>query len=126
MNSNNDLFTLIQQGFRITVGATASLVETIQDPAKRSATLSQLQTELQQRTTEWAQKGETTEQEARRMIDELLKQQASSTPEGRTTTSVQNYPTATTKTSTEVELKELTAQVVSLRTELEQLRQSQD
>jgi hypothetical protein len=66
MNANN-IFQFVQQGFRITVGATASLVETLQDPQKRTEAISEMQTEFNQKADEWAQKGEITEQEARRM-----------------------------------------------------------
>ena len=127
MNSNN-LFELIHQGFRVTVGATASLVETIQDPQKREATLSELRTELDQRTSEWAEKGESTEKEARKFIDDFLKKQGGQKPSGESGTSREPASSSTTATNANVqsELKELTEQIIVLRTELEQLRQSED
>lgn len=124
MNSNNDFFSFIQQGFRVTVGATASLIETIQDPTKRETTLSQLKQDLQQRTNEWAEKGETTEQEARRVLDELLNKSTDTTSKNTTDNNSQSGSASTPKTSTEADLKALTEQVVALRTELEALRRS--
>jgi len=121
MNSNNDFFSFIQQSFRVTVGATASLIETLQDPSKRDTTLSQLQQDLQQRTNEWSQKGETTEQEARRFLDELLNQTIQTK---RDTTTENTSPTQSTSTDTEADIKALTEQVIALRTQLEALRQS--
>lgn len=64
MNADN-LTNLIQQGFHLTLGATASLVETLQDPQKRTENLSQISSELSHLANEWAAKGEMTEQEAR-------------------------------------------------------------
>ncbi len=69
MNSDN-LTQLLQQRFRITLGATASLVETLQDPQKRNQNLSDLRSELNHLTQEWAEKGEVTEQEARNFVDD--------------------------------------------------------
>ncbi|MGK7951193.1 MAG: hypothetical protein AB4368_21005 [Xenococcaceae cyanobacterium] len=125
--NNNNFLQVIQQGFRITIGATASLVETIQDPQKRTKTLSQLQLELEQKTKEWAQKGEVTEQEARRIIDDLLSQRGWKTQTDTTTNSTQssstrNYPESTVQSG----LEELTQQIITLREELEKLRKSED
>lgn len=123
MNPNN-LTDLLQQGFRVTLGATASLVETLQDPQKRDQNLDALQSELSYLATEWAEKGEMTEQEARNFVDNLLSQlhnqRTSSTPEA-------SSPTATTSNESappevQLELQELTAQLAAIRTELEKLR----
>lgn len=129
MNSNS-LLNLLQTGFRVSLGATTSLVETIQNPQKREATLSELTLQLSQRVTEWAEKGEITEQEARRFIDEMLRQQGNS---GRTpTTATPSYTSTTSPTppttpvapNAELEIQELTAQIAAIRTELEKLRNS--
>ena len=125
--NNNNFLQVIQQGFRITIGATASLVETIQDPQKRTKTLSQLQLELEQKTQEWAQKGEVTEQEARRIIDNLLSQrgwktQTDTTNNSTQSSSTRNYPESTVQSG----LEELTQQIITLREELEKLRKSEN
>ncbi|HEY9728676.1 MAG TPA: hypothetical protein V6D50_19685 [Chroococcales cyanobacterium] len=127
MNSNN-LLQLLQTGFRVSLGATTSLVETLQDPQKREENLTQLTTELSQRVSEWAQKGEITEQEARRYIEELFRQQrsAGSSPPTRTSSdTVTTSPTTPASPSVQLELEELTAQISAIRTELEKLRDSE-
>jgi polyhydroxyalkanoate synthesis regulator phasin len=124
MNTNDVLQTL-QKGFRVAVGATASLVETLQDPQKRTETFSELQTELNQRTQEWAEKGAVTEQEARKILEAWLSRQRSQP--SSTTPSSPTASTADASTPSRVdvqELKDLTDRIVDLRTELEQLRQS--
>jgi polyhydroxyalkanoate synthesis regulator phasin len=127
MNSNN-LLQLLQTGFRVSLGATTSLVETLQDPQKRAENLTQLTTELSQRVTEWAQKGEITEQEARRFVEELFRQQrstANSPSTGTSSDTVTTSPTTPASPNVQLELEELTAQISAIRTELEKLRDSE-
>ncbi|MFN9175685.1 MAG: thylakoid-associated protein, partial [Synechocystis sp.] len=71
-NSNNLLVNTLQQGFRITVGATASLVETLQDPQKRQITFQDLQQQWGQKAEQWAEKGSVTEAEARQYVEQWL------------------------------------------------------
>ncbi|MDJ0689066.1 MAG: hypothetical protein QNJ41_11200 [Xenococcaceae cyanobacterium MO_188.B32] len=125
--NNNSLLQFIQQGFRVTIGATASLVETIQDPQKRTEALSQLQIELEQKTKEWAQKGEVTEQEARRIIDNLINQRArGKQPDVTNSNSQSSSNTTSPKNSVRSDLEELTEQIIALRKDLEILRKEQD
>lgn len=126
MNSDN-LTQLLQQGFRVTLGATASLVETLQDPQKRTENLFQLRTELSQLTTDWAVKGEVTEQEARIFVDNLLSQlgnlSSNSTP-APSPSNVSSTPTDAAPPDVQLDLQELTAQLAAIRAELEKLRNS--
>jgi polyhydroxyalkanoate synthesis regulator phasin len=125
MNSDN-LTQLLQQGFRVTLGATASLVEVLQDPQKRTQNLDSIQSDLSQLTQEWAAKGEATEQEARIFVDNLLSRinnqppspPSASAPDTNTTTSAPASP------NVQLELQELTAQLSAIRAELEKLRNS--
>jgi polyhydroxyalkanoate synthesis regulator phasin len=119
MNSNN-VTQLIQQSFRVTLGATASLLEVLQDPQKRDENLSKLSQELEQLAQEWAARGEMTEQEARNFVDTLLSRQN----QASSATSDPTNPASTTTASPEVqlELQELTAQLAAIRAELEKLR----
>ncbi|MCP2728255.1 hypothetical protein [Limnofasciculus baicalensis] len=123
MNSNN-LVELLQTGFRVSLGATASLVEILQDSQKREENLSQIRSDLSQKVTEWAQKGETTEQEARNFIDQMLQRQGNSGNPGATETP-RDTPTPAASQNTQQEIEELTAQIAAIRTELEQMRDSQ-
>ena len=124
MNYDN-LSELMQQGFRIAVGATASLVETLQNSQKRNDNLDSIRSELNHLTTEWATKGEITEQEARDFVNDFLNQLS----RGHTTSPTQSStgsptPTQTVPSSVELEVQELTAQLAAIRTELEKLRNS--
>ncbi|AIE74081.1 MULTISPECIES: hypothetical protein [unclassified Synechocystis] len=118
--NNSTLLNTLQQGFRITVGATASLVETLQDPQKRQGTFQDLQQEWDQRASQWAQKGTTTETEARQYVDQLLEQWRRSVPNplGKTTTNASNniIDFATAKR----ELDRLTEEIATLKGELAQ------
>ncbi len=124
MNSDN-LTQLLQQGFHVTLGATASLVETLQDPQKRNQNLSQLRLELSQMAQEWAAKGEMTEQEARNFVDNMLNQ-IRNQPPGSTSpdfpSTVTTSPTQPASPDLQLELQELTAQLSAIRMELEKLR----
>lgn len=118
------LIQLLQKGFRVTLGATASLIEVIQDPEKRDTNLSNLRIELSQLAEEWAEKGAMTEQEARNFVDTILAQQASQAE--NTTTSTPGSTTTTsapiTDPTIQTDLQELTEQITAIREELEKLR----
>jgi polyhydroxyalkanoate synthesis regulator phasin len=116
------ILQIVQKGFRVTLGATASLVETLQDPQHWDENLYRLRTELSQLTEEWAAKGEITEQEARNFVDTILSQRAAENG-----SSVSNTPssanTATAPPDVQLDLQELTAQIAAIRAELERLRE---
>ncbi|HBE21313.1 MAG TPA: hypothetical protein DEG17_04605 [Cyanobacteria bacterium UBA11149] len=127
MNSNN-LVEFLQTGFRVSLGATASLVEILQDSGKREENLNQLRSELGQKVTEWAQKGETTEQEARNFIEKMWQRQSNPGNPGATEIPKDTPVTSSTPAAsqnTQQEIEELTAQIAAIRTELEQMRQSE-
>lgn len=124
MNSDN-LTQILKQGFRVTLGATASLVETLQDPQKRNQSLDSISSELSYLAQEWAVKGEITEQEARSFVNTLLQQVGNQPPSSTgashstTTSSTESAPP-----DVQLEVQELTAQLAAMRTELENLRSS--
>ena len=123
MNTDN-LTQLLQQSFRLTLGATASLVETLQDPRKRTDNLDWMQSELNHLTTEWAAKGEMTEQEARNFVNNFLNQlrnQAPSPTPGASPSTV-TTPSKAAPPDVQLELQELTAQLAAIRTELKNLQ----
>lgn len=119
------LVQLLQKGFRVSLGATASLIEILQDPQRRDENLSKLTQELSELSEEWAMKGEVTEQEARNFVESLMNEAPKS--EGSTYTG----PTASTPSTggtippvgVQSEIKELTEQLASIRAELEKLRE---
>lgn len=120
---------LVQKSFRVTVGATASLLETLQDPQKRQEVTSKLQSEWSQLADELAEKGAITEQEARRFVDSFLARQRDSRSSS-TANSQPSEPIPTTAvpvsepsmSDVQAELQELTAQLAALRAELESLK----
>ena len=115
MNSDT-IFQLIQQSMRVGVGFTASVLETLQDPQKRNQTLSELQQEIAKKTEEWAAKGEITEKEAREFLDQWLNSQSSSK------TSPGSSASGKTKGDVGQEIQQLTEKIITLRQELEYLR----
>ncbi|MEM9275345.1 MAG: hypothetical protein AAGA80_20625 [Cyanobacteria bacterium P01_F01_bin.143] len=118
---NNNLFQIAQQGFRVTIGAATSLVETVQNPQKRTEVLSQIQADLSQKTREWSEKGEVTEQEAKQFLDNLLNKQTVGS-------NYQETPSSSTEPRTNAtdDLQQLTDDIIALRKELEQIRQSRN
>ncbi|MBW4491974.1 MAG: hypothetical protein KME26_02485 [Oscillatoria princeps RMCB-10] len=126
---NPDTVTeFLQKGFRVTLGATSTLIESLQDPQKGAQTLSKMQSDFGGLTEEWAEKGAVTEREARNFVDTLLTQQGQPAP-GDTTSTAGTTVTTSASPVTEPEdqkdLRELTAQIAALRAELEKL-QKQD
>lgn len=120
MNTSTNIFAIVQKGFRVTVGAAATLVETLQDPRKRDITLSEFRTELENRTAEWSEKGEMTEAEARKFLEKIF-QKDSNKPAGD-----REVPTSAvevTKAGLETEIQNLTEQIAALKSELADLRQ---
>lgn len=124
MNPDN-LVQVLQTGFRITVGATASVLESIQDTDKRTENLETLKLEWPQIADKLANKGEKTEQEARQFVDTLLSQQPTSS-DGRSSSSGTTEPTSDGSANVQSELEELTEQITTLRKELEELRQQEE
>jgi polyhydroxyalkanoate synthesis regulator phasin len=119
MNSDN-LVQTIQKGFRVTLGATTSLIESLQDSQKWNENLSKLnQPNWQQLADELAEKGEQTEREARSFVDNLMAQQNA---QSQTSGSASSSTTPTTSPEIQQEIQDLTAQIAALRSELEQLR----
>ena len=124
---NSDTITqLLQKGFRVTLGATATLVEALQDPQRRAENLSKLTSELSQLTAEWETKGATAEVEARNFVDTLWRQQSSSTPPAPSypvrTVDSPTTPISTAPADVQQDLQELTAQIAAIRAEIERLR----
>lgn len=127
--SSDNLVQTLQTGFRITVGATASLLESLQDDQKREENLETLKLEWTQIADKWAQKGEQTEQEARNFVDAVMSQgqsAASRPPTDSASSSAPETPATDADAAVQTELQELTEQIATLRKELEQLRERED
>lgn len=125
--NENSILQLVKRGFHIGVGAVASSIETIQNPQKRSQAIAELQTELSQKTQEWAAKGEVTEAEAKTYLDSLLQRQGENTVSTNPTNTPNppSYP-AGNNLSVNSGLQELTEEIIALKLELEKLRQAKE
>lgn len=126
MNVDN-LTQVLQTGFRVTLGATSSLVEMLQDTQKRNENLEKIQSELSQLAEEWAAKGEITEHEARRFLESLMNQQSSgfsrpTEPTGPSSVQVTTPQSAAPDSSSVAEIQDLTQEIAELRSELENFK----
>ncbi|MBD2151502.1 hypothetical protein H6F44_15440 [Pseudanabaena sp. FACHB-1277] len=130
-----DLEKLFQRGYYVTLGATSSLIEVIQDPNKREENLKRLTLTFDEITQELAEKGVTVEAEARSYVDSFIAQQvngtvpkssesADLTTVNTTAQTVDDNGDAKSKVNANMrdEIQELTEQLATLRSELEQLR----
>ena len=123
---------LVQKGFRTSLGAASFLVETLQDPNKRDENLQKLNSnfnsmDFSQLTEEWAEKGETTERDARTFVDNMLQQPGSETtvnPDNLSDFPRNDTAENVVRSNLQEELQELTAEIIALRTELEQYQDS--
>ncbi|MBD2187784.1 hypothetical protein [Pseudanabaena mucicola] len=134
-----DLGKLAQKGYYVTLGATSSLLEVIQDPIKREENLRLIGRNLDEVTQELANKGVSVEAEARSYVDNFIAQQVNGTASkssestGLTTVTttaktVEDDVNTSTKADQKVkasmrdEIQELTQQLATLRSELAQMR----
>lgn len=116
MNSDTAM-DLLKKGFRITLGASTSLVESIQDPLKREENLALIQSNPNAFAELLAEKGAVAEVEARRVVDSVVTQYSS----GSTASNPVSSASATTSSidpSLERDLRDLTADLAQIRSEL--------
>jgi len=119
MDSNN--FTdIIQQSFRVAVGATASAVETLQDKEKINQKIDELNREFQEKSKLWEEKGAITEEEAKRVIEQFFQKQQNSANSGSENISDFNV-TSNRQSPTTQDIRNLTEEIISLREELNKI-----
>jgi polyhydroxyalkanoate synthesis regulator phasin len=115
----------LQKGFHVTLGATASLIEAIQDPQGSSQKFSALGGDVNRLTEELEVKGVTTEQEARQFVDGIFSQipgpfstsHASSQPP-----TVNTVATPVADVAVQTDLEVLTQELMAIRQEIEALK----
>lgn len=121
----DDLAQTFQKGIRVTLGATASLIEAIQDPEASNQKFSELGGDVNRLTEELEVKGEVTEREARQFVDSLLNQVPNpftgSAPEAGGTT-ITTVASPVVNTSVQNDLEELTQELAAIRLEIEALK----
>lgn len=135
-----DLSKLVQKGYYVTLGLTSTLIEVIQDPIKREENIRMLGRSFDEVTQDLADKGISTEAEARSYVDSFIAQQVNGSSNINVDSPSAGLTTVTTTASTvdeaaesdkadkkvkaslRDEIQELTEQIASLRSELEQMR----
>lgn len=121
----DNLSQTLQKGFRVTLGATASLLEAIQDPQGSSQKFSAIGTDFNRLTEELELKGEVTEREARQFVDSMMTQMPNpfgggNAPAG--TRTVNTVATPVIDSGIQTDLQELTLQLSKIREEIEALK----
>ncbi|MBW4516073.1 MAG: hypothetical protein KME11_12720 [Timaviella obliquedivisa GSE-PSE-MK23-08B] len=112
------LIQTLQKGYRVTIGATALMIESLQDSQNREENFAKLRSDPNQLIEELAVKGEVTEREARSFVDGMFSQ----SPSGISSPYETSAPTPSRTVAIQQDLQELTAQLAAIRTELERLR----
>ncbi|TAG96470.1 MAG: hypothetical protein EAZ09_05790 [Oscillatoriales cyanobacterium] len=116
---------MLQTGFHLTLGATSFLIETLQDPLKRSENLEKLNSDLGILADELLEKGEMTDREARNFVDTIFSgpsDRENSPNESVSPKQSDSSADSVTTPELQLEIQELTAQMMALRTQLENLR----
>lgn len=116
------IFQSVQKGFRVSIGAAGTLIESLQNPRVGEDAINKLRTNPTELADELASRGEVTEREARTFVDGLLNQ---TRPSG--SSSGGDYsPTAGPSAPADVQadLQDLITQITALRQELADLGSS--
>ena len=95
----------------------------MQDSQKRDENFNKLTTDFDQLAQEWIEKGAVTEEEARSFVDAMFFQQGNVTSRSSATT-VNTTAVPVASPDVQADIKNLTAQVIALREELETLKKS--
>ncbi|RZM78801.1 hypothetical protein [Leptolyngbya iicbica] len=124
MNSET-LTETIQKGVRVTLGATASLVDALRDPQASQEKFGNI-SDFEVLAQELEAKGTDAEREARAVVDSLMSQMGqmpnpfAPTPASEAT--VDAYASPVADASVQTELEALTQELSTLRAELEALK----
>ncbi|MEO0984872.1 MAG: hypothetical protein AAFY20_04915 [Cyanobacteria bacterium J06639_14] len=127
---NPDTLTeTIQKGFRVTLGATASLMDAIRDPEGSQAKFSAIGNDMDLLTQELEAKGADTEREARVIVDSLVAQMGQipnpfMQPSASEAT-VETVAMPVADASMQAELDTLAQELAALRQEIETLKVQQ-
>jgi polyhydroxyalkanoate synthesis regulator phasin len=114
---SNTAMDFFQKSVRVTLGATSALVESIQDPLKREENWAQLRLNPGELTDFLAKKGAITEVEARTFVEGVVSQVGT----GTAPSSNRAVPVSPVVDPVlQLELRELTAQLAQLRSQLTQ------
>ncbi|MGB3291842.1 MAG: hypothetical protein WBB01_02490 [Phormidesmis sp.] len=124
------LIELLQKGYRVTLGAASTAVEAVQDPQQTADEFGAIGTDFQRLADKLEVRGALTEKEARNFVEGMMSQmpesfranfpmsETSSTPKTVTTVA-----TPVVDTQLQAEVESLTAELIAIRKEIEELRQ---
>lgn len=118
----------LQKGFRVTLGATATLLEALQDPQTSSQRFSDLGGDVNRLAATLETKGEATEREARQFVDSLLSQLPSPFSDGSANPipTVDTVATPVSDPTVQNDLAALTQELADIRQAIEDLKASAD
>lgn len=124
---NPDTLTeTIQKGVRVTLGATASLMDAIRDPQGSQEKFSAIGNDMDLLTQELEAKGADTEREARALVDSLMSQMEQVpnpfAPPSASDATVDTVAQPVTDASVQAEIDLLTQELSTLRQEIETLK----
>lgn len=130
MNSDT-LMELFQKSYRVTLGAASTAVEAVKDPQRAANDFSTVGNDFQQLADRLEVRGALTEKEARDFVEEMMSQlpepfrsvssSFSAAPE--TPTTVTTVATPVVDAELQAEVSALTAELIAIRKEIEDLKQ---
>jgi polyhydroxyalkanoate synthesis regulator phasin len=115
----------LQKGFHVTLGATAALLEAVQNPQASSQRFAELGNDVNRITEELEAKGEVTEREARQLVDSLLSQVPNpfQTSGSASMPTVDTVATPVADSGVQNDLAALTQELAEIRREIEALKE---
>ena len=109
----------LRKGLHVTLGATTSLVESVQDPLKREENMAQLNLGFDELTHIWEEKGSVTEAEARQFVDTVISSSMNAaTPNSYGSSSTSSSSSTQFDDGIASEIEDLTSQISDIRNEL--------
>ncbi|MEB3290595.1 MAG: hypothetical protein VKI82_11820 [Leptolyngbya sp.] len=115
--------TTLQKGLRVTLGATATLIEAIQEPQTSGERFSALGSDVNHIAETLETKGEVAEREARQFVDGLLSQLPSPFTNGASPSpTVDTVATPVATPSVQSDLAALTQELAEIRQAIEALK----
>ena len=130
MNTDS-LLEIVQKGYRVTLGAASTAVEAVQDPQRVSDEFSAIGTDWERLADKLEVRGALTEKEARDFVEGVTSQMPepfrsasspftqSSSPEPKTVTTIAE---PVVDTELQAEVTSLTAELIAIRKEIEELK----
>lgn len=129
MNTDT-LIELLQKGYRVTLGAASTVVEAVQDPQQAVDDFSMVGTDFQRLADKLEVRGALTEKEARNFVEGIMTQMPDSFRSNFPSSDTSSAPKTVTTVATPVvdmqlqaEVESLTAELIAIRKEIEELRQ---